>query len=90
MVVVKTAKSHEVNRFIILVLQASMKSEKKAAEEATKAAEEATKASTNAEARNTELVKKLADAEQKADQLQESVQRYVAQFNGEASQSCSS
>ena len=42
------------------------------------AAEEAKKASTDAEARNAELAKKLEDAEQKVDQLQESVQRFVS------------
>lgn len=42
-----------------------------------KAAEEARKACIDAEARNLELVKKLEGAEQKADQLQESVQRFV-------------
>lgn len=42
------------------------------------AAEEARKASINVEARNAELAKKLEEAEQKADQLQESVQRFVS------------
>jgi myosin-5 len=41
------------------------------------AAEEARKSSTDSEARNVELAKKLEDAEQKVDQLQESVQRFV-------------
>lgn len=40
-------------------------------------AEEARKACTDSEARNAEMAKKLEDAEQKADQLQESVQRFV-------------
>lgn len=44
------------------------------------AAEGAGKASIDAEARNAELAKKLEDAEQKVDQLQESVQRFVALF----------
>lgn len=46
------------------------------------AAEEARRASTDAEARNVELTKKLEDAEQKVDQLQESVQRFVTHDKG--------
>lgn len=42
------------------------------------AAEEAGKASIDSETRNAELAKKLEDAEQKVDQLQESVQRFVS------------
>lgn len=41
------------------------------------AAEEARKACSDAEARNTELVNKVEDAERKVDQLQDSVQRYI-------------
>lgn len=51
-------------------LQASLLSEKTAAEEAHNAC-------TDAEARNAEIVKKLEDSERKVDQLQESVQRSV-------------
>lgn len=40
-------------------------------------AEEARKACTDSETRNTELNKKLEDAGQKVDQLQESLQRCV-------------
>lgn len=53
--------------------QASLLSEKHAAEEAKKAC-------MDAEARNAELVNKLGDAEQKIDQLQDSVQRSVWNF----------
>lgn len=41
------------------------------------AAAEARKANTDSEVRNAELVKKFEDAERKADQLQDSVQRLV-------------
>lgn len=41
------------------------------------AAEEARKSFTDAEVRNAELAKKLEDAEQKGDHLQESVQRFL-------------
>lgn len=49
-----------------LLVQAALLSEKQASEE-----------SKRAEQKNTELVKKLEDAEKKVDQLQESVQRCV-------------
>lgn len=51
-------------------MQALLQSERQTAEEARKAR-------TDSEARNAELSKKLEDAEQKVDQLQESVQRFV-------------
>lgn len=46
----------------------------------TQAALDAKKTSLDAEARNAELVKKVEDAEQKVNQLQESVQRYANPF----------
>lgn len=51
-------------------IQASLLSERQAAEEARKAG-------TDAEVRNAELVNKLEDSERKVDQLQDSVQRFA-------------
>ena len=56
--------------WISVAVQASLLSERQAAEEARKACKDA-------DARNSELSKKLIDSQQKVDQLQESVQRFV-------------
>lgn len=53
-----------------VTVQASLLSERQAAQDARKS-------TADAEARNTELMKKLEDAGKKVEQLQESVQRFV-------------
>lgn len=56
--------------WVSVAVQASLLSERQAAEEARKACKDA-------DARNSELSKKLEDAERKVDQIQETVQRFV-------------